>query len=258
MRRKILCIFSCGLIILLLNPLISAQADREEEKDTEEETDSPTFVNVGKELFKGQLANAQLLSEALHSVVKKDENEPKMDDDKEWSEFDGDLDQLMDEDLDPGSWQIPIEIPQREVLKGLEEGNLTCKYFLGIKQLLGTPMVTKNVSLAIETLQDAADAGHPHANSALGFIHSSGYGVPISLQKGFLYHAMAAGGGSYQSQMALSYLYARQQVKKSIQVLKSFQVLTDSHFRKTIRPSNFTQDWLPKLLQSTMSFAVLL
>lgn len=127
----------------------------------------------------------------------------------EWDEF-GDSDDLRDEDLDPGSWRQMLA--QEQVEGGSNRDDV--QYARGVRKMVdgigdGDPDVLKE---AVQDLQVAADRGHPHAQSTLGFLHGSGYGMDKDDAKAYLYHYFAAEGGNFQSKMALAYSYSRQQV----------------------------------------------
>ena len=130
-----------------------------------------------------------------------------------------DVDELVEKykqgDLDPGSWRSAIEAPLEQTRQAVRAGDPPSLYAMGIKRLLGAPGVSRNVPQAIDLLQMAADSGFAHAQSALGFLHASGYGVPVDGVKAFLLHSFAARGGSFHSKMALAYMYLRQKVRKA-------------------------------------------
>ncbi|CAM6095755.1 unnamed protein product [Calypogeia fissa] len=127
----------------------------------------------------------------------------------EWDEF-GDTDDLRDEDLDPGSWRQAQGQEQAEGGSNRDD----VQYARGVRKMVdgigdGDPDVLKE---AVQELQAAADRGHPHAQSTLGYLHASGYGMDKDDAKAYLYHYFAAEGGNFQSKMALAYSYSRQQV----------------------------------------------
>ncbi|KAL2607406.1 hypothetical protein R1flu_025979 [Riccia fluitans] len=146
------------------------------------------------------------------------------DSNQEWDEF-GDNDDLKDEDLDPGSWRQVLEreqgkgasdiedIMELERVKGGPDRD-EILYEKGVRNMVdglaeGDPVL---LAEAISELRKAADGGHPHAQSTLGFLHGSGYGIEKSDAKAHLYHHFAAEGGNFQSKMALAYSYHRQQL----------------------------------------------
>ncbi|KAG6551776.1 hypothetical protein Mapa_006593 [Marchantia paleacea] len=128
---------------------------------------------------------------------------------QEWDEF-GDADDLKDEDLDPGSWRQALDLEQAE--GGSHRDDV--QYGKGVRKMVqglgdGDPAL---LAAAIADLRVAADRGHAHAQSTLGFLHGSGYGMDKSDAKAHLYHHFAAEGGNFQSKMALAYSYHRQQL----------------------------------------------
>ena len=138
-----------------------------------------------------------------------------------------DVDDLVEKykqgNLDPGSWRSAIEAPLEQTRQAVRAGDPSSLYDMGIKRLLGAPGVSRNVPQAIDLLQMAADSGFAHAQSALGFLHASGYGVPVDGVKAFLLHSFAARGGSFHSKMALAYMYLRQKVRKEAGVMEAWE-----------------------------------
>eukprot|EP00271_Cylindrocystis_brebissonii_P006534 TRINITY_DN19309_c0_g1_i1.p1 TRINITY_DN19309_c0_g1~~TRINITY_DN19309_c0_g1_i1.p1 ORF type:complete len:740 (-),score=130.61 TRINITY_DN19309_c0_g1_i1:357-2576(-) len=184
-----------------------ADAEPEGEADTPEEgeEDNPVTLRIPLNLIKGE-DGVLRLQQDLVKLIEADQSEAGLEY-AEWDEFGTDLDEYLDLDLDVGGWKSAVD----EVIKGAEAGHVASIYTLGVKQLLGAPGVQRNVVQAMETLSRAAEEGHPHAQSVLAYLHASGYGVPLSEAKAFMYHTFAAKGGSFQSKMALAYSYLRQQ-----------------------------------------------
>uniref|UniRef100_A0A0D6R345 DOD-type homing endonuclease domain-containing protein n=1 Tax=Araucaria cunninghamii TaxID=56994 RepID=A0A0D6R345_ARACU len=146
----------------------------------------------------------------------------------EWDEF-GDTENSSEDELDPGSWRnILEETRNRENISA--EDRL---YISGVNKMMfavgeGNPDLLKE---AIEDFQPAADSGHAHAQSTLGFLYASGCGVEQSNAKAFLYHHFAAEGGNLQSKMALAYTYYRQQIhEKSVKLYAELAAVAVASF----------------------------
>ncbi|KAL2478893.1 ERAD-associated E3 ubiquitin-protein ligase [Forsythia ovata] len=99
---------------------------------------------------------------------------------------------------------------------------------------------------AASEIEVAAAAGHPHAQSVVGFWYNMGMTRERSQAKAFLYHSFAAEGGNMQSKMALAYTYYRQDMKdKAVKLyaelaevaVNSFLISKDSPI-ETIRIHN--------------------
>lgn len=127
-----------------------------------------------------------------------------------WNEFGNDIEEYFGQELDPGSWQSVIDSPV-DLSIPEETMNASQLYSLGVHRMFGLKSLQKNISLAAKLFQIAADQGHPHAQSALAFLHVNGYSKPMNQVKGFLYHTFGSSGGSFQSTMALAYSFLRQQ-----------------------------------------------
>eukprot|EP00897_Mesotaenium_endlicherianum_P008175 jgi/Mesen1/7386/ME000382S06586 len=126
-------------------------------------------------------------------------------------EFGADAEGGVREELDAGGWKQLMATPHKEAVEKAEGGDAEASYTAGVQCMLGTPGVSRDIPAALGFLQRAADSGLAHAQSALAFLHASGYGVELSSAKSFLLHSFAASEGSYQSKMALAYSYLRQQ-----------------------------------------------
>lgn len=112
--------------------------------------------------------------------------------------------------LDPGSWS-PIFEPATAPQVHLEHEG---EYYSSVSKIVkaysrGDERAMEKAASEIEA---AASAGHPHAQSILGFLYGMGIGRERSKAKSFLYHHFAAEGGNMQSKMALAYTYSRQEV----------------------------------------------
>ncbi|KAM3268808.1 ERAD-associated E3 ubiquitin-protein ligase component HRD3A [Capsicum chacoense] len=112
--------------------------------------------------------------------------------------------------LDPGSWS-PIFEPATASEDHLEHEGV---YYSAVSKIVkaysrGDERAMEEAASEIEA---AAVAGHPHAQSILGFLYGMGIGRERSKAKSFLYHHFAAEGGNMQSKMALAYTYSRQEM----------------------------------------------
>ncbi|CAI7788393.1 unnamed protein product [Closterium sp. NIES-54] len=124
------------------------------------------------------------------------------------------VEKYKQEPLDPGSWRTAVEMPLADVRRSAEQGDAEALWALGVKRLVGAGGrggVARDISKALMLLERSAEKGFPHAHSALGFLHASGYGVPLNQVKAFLHHTFAASGGSVHSKMALAFSHLRQQ-----------------------------------------------
>ncbi|XP_057828091.2 ERAD-associated E3 ubiquitin-protein ligase component HRD3A [Cryptomeria japonica] len=151
-----------------------------------------------------------------------------MEDSEEWDEF-GYSEDRSEEELDPGSWRRVLEdASSNENISA--DGRL---YVSGLNKMMfavseGDPELMKE---AVTDLQLAADGGHAHAQSTLGFLYGSGNGVDQSDAKAFLYHHFAAEGGNFQSKMALAYIYHRQQMhEKSVKLYAELAAVAVASF----------------------------
>eukprot|EP00850_Spirogloea_muscicola_P019081 SM000183S03975 [mRNA] locus=s183:167223:170598:+ [translate_table: standard] len=104
---------------------------------------------------------------------------------------------------DPGAWRLAVDAPLADVRTRAAAGDAAAIAQLGVKRMLGAPG-------ALELLGRAAELGDPDAQSALGFLHGGGYGVPQSRRRALLYHHFAAAGGNWQSKMAMGFAHLRQ------------------------------------------------
>ncbi|CAI6010694.1 unnamed protein product [Closterium sp. NIES-65] len=124
------------------------------------------------------------------------------------------VEKYKQEPLDPGSWRTAVEMPLADVRRRAEQGDAEALWALGVKRLVGAGGrggVARDIPKALLLLERSAEKGFPHAHSALGFLHASGYGVPLNQVKAFLHHTFAANGGSVHSKMALAFSHLRQQ-----------------------------------------------
>ncbi|CAI5513165.1 unnamed protein product [Closterium sp. Naga37s-1] len=124
------------------------------------------------------------------------------------------VEKYKQEPLDPGSWRTAVEMPLADVRRRAEQGDAEALWALGVKRLVGAGGrggVARDIPKALLLLERSAEKGFPHAHSALGFLHASGYGVPMNQVKAFLHHTFAASGGSVHSKMALAFSHLRQQ-----------------------------------------------
>lgn len=78
---------------------------------------------------------------------------------------------------------------------------------------------------AVAEIEAASVLGHPHGQSAMGFLYSMGIGRERSDAKAFLYHYFASEGGNMQSKMALAYTYYRQEVRCFLLFFDFYEVL---------------------------------
>lgn len=139
----------------------------------------------------------------------------------DWDEF-GDPDGSVSyDDHDPGSWrhifqsQIPnnsSSAEQQDQDRGVDPRQFL--YFCGVRGMISAVSSVDPSAMedAVAEIEAAASAGHPHAQSALGFLYSAGISRRQSRPKSFLYHSFAADGGNMQSKMVLAYTYYRQEV----------------------------------------------
>eukprot|EP00850_Spirogloea_muscicola_P018479 SM000169S02734 [mRNA] locus=s169:200091:203563:- [translate_table: standard] len=129
---------------------------------------------------------------------------------------------------DPGAWRLAVDAPLADVRARAASGNATAIAQLGVKRMLGAPGVARDLPQAsgslflrlvfltlwlleaLELLSRAAELGNADAQSALGFLHGCGYGVPQSQRRALLYHHFAAAGGNWQSKMAMGFVHLRQ------------------------------------------------
>ncbi|KAK1325266.1 hypothetical protein QJS10_CPA01g00393 [Acorus calamus] len=136
----------------------------------------------------------------------------------------GDPESRSDEELDPGSWSPLFEpdlfnVPlsnSSSPIDGSGDGegivDEDALYFSGVRGLIsaagaGDP---EAMTAAAAEIDAAASRGHPHAQSALAFLHSSGCARPRNQPMAFLLHRFASDGGDMQSRMAVAYTYFRQ------------------------------------------------
>ncbi|XP_014516535.1 ERAD-associated E3 ubiquitin-protein ligase component HRD3A [Vigna radiata var. radiata] len=135
----------------------------------------------------------------------KDDPGAEPDSSAEWDELgDGDS-HKSEEDLDPGSWRPIFEPPSGDP-QPLSESDAA--YYSAVDKLMsGNPALIEDGAAEIA---DAAETGHPAAQSVLGFLWEMGLLRERSKGKAFLYHHFAAEGGNMQSKMALAYKYTRQ------------------------------------------------
>ncbi|CAI7873353.1 unnamed protein product [Closterium sp. NIES-54] len=93
------------------------------------------------------------------------------------------VEKYKQEPLDPGSWRTAVEMPLADVRRSAEQGDAEALWALGVKRLVGAGGrggVARDISKALMLLERSAEKGFPHAHSALGFLHASGYGVPLN------------------------------------------------------------------------------
>lgn len=112
--------------------------------------------------------------------------------------------------LDPGSWSPIFEpaIAPHDHLGG------EASYYETVSKIVKASSRGDERAMeeAASEIEAAASAGHPHAQSILGFLYGMGIGRERNKAKSFLYHHFAAEGGNMQSKMALAYTYSRQEV----------------------------------------------
>ncbi|CAI5524873.1 unnamed protein product [Closterium sp. Naga37s-1] len=93
------------------------------------------------------------------------------------------VEKYKQEPLDPGSWRTAVEMPLADVRRRAEQGDAEALWALGVKRLVGAGGrggVARDIPKALLLLERSAEKGFPHAHSALGFLHASGYGVPLN------------------------------------------------------------------------------
>ncbi|RAL50102.1 hypothetical protein DM860_007776 [Cuscuta australis] len=128
------------------------------------------------------------------------------------SEFDDFIisDAKPDHELDPGSWS-PIFEPGRDPASQDER---EAAYYLAVRKMVTACSRgdVRGMEEAGSEMEATAAAGHPHAQSVLGFLYGTGMTREKNKAKSFLYHHFAAEGGNMQSKMALAYAYYRQEM----------------------------------------------
>lgn len=128
----------------------------------------------------------------------------------DWEEF-GEPDAISEDDLDPGSWRPIFEPSSSSSALNSSSDSL---YFSGVRSLISASSSGDTAAMdeAISVIETAAFAGSPHAQSALGFVFSTGCMRAKNRAKAHLYHYFAAQAGNMQSKMVLAYTYFRQDV----------------------------------------------
>ncbi|XP_039124208.1 ERAD-associated E3 ubiquitin-protein ligase component HRD3 [Dioscorea cayenensis subsp. rotundata] len=126
----------------------------------------------------------------------------------DWEEF-GEPDAISEDDLDPGSWRPIFEPSSSSSALNSSSDSL---YFSGVRSLISASSSGDTAAMdeAISVIETAAFAGSPHAQSALGFVFSTGCMRAKNRAKAHLYHYFAAQAGNMQSKMVLAYTYFRQ------------------------------------------------
>ncbi|KAL5697355.1 ERAD-associated E3 ubiquitin-protein ligase component hrd3a [Ranunculus cassubicifolius] len=150
----------------------------------------------------------------------------------EWDEF-GDSDSKTEDQLDPGSWR-PIFEPDPSSSSSSSDTNLEVKrYYDAIRGMISA-ISSSDVSLMREgaaEIEDLANQGNPHAQSALGFLYGTGQLRDTSAAKAFLHHHFASQGGNLQSKMALAYTYYRQNMhEKAVKLYAELAEVAVSSF----------------------------
>ncbi|KAG2664683.1 hypothetical protein I3843_16G092200 [Carya illinoinensis] len=134
-----------------------------------------------------------------------------------WDEFgDSDSPHKSEDDLDPGSWQPLFEPASPSHASGSSNTStaLEALYFSGVSKMVSVASSgdTRLMEEAAAEIENSASGGHAHARSVLGFLHGMGLMKQRNKAKSVMYHHFAAEGGNMQSQMALAYSYARQEM----------------------------------------------
>lgn len=147
-----------------------------------------------------------------------------------WDEFgDSDSPHKSEDDLDPGSWQPLFEPASPSHASGSSNTStaLEALYFSGVSKMVSVASSgdTRLMEEAAAEIENSASGGHAHARSVLGFLHGMGLMKQRNKAKSVMYHHFAAEGGNMQSQMALAYSYARQEVCSTLLCLTQIRCL---------------------------------
>lgn len=121
-----------------------------------------------------------------------------------------DSDAKPDHELDPGSWS-PIFEPGTDPVNQDEQ---EAAYYQAVRKMVTASSRgdARGMEEAASEMEATAAAGHPHAQSVMGFLYGMGMVRERNKAKSFLYHHFASEGGNMQSKMALAYAYTRQEV----------------------------------------------
>lgn len=138
-------------------------------------------------------------------------------DSPEWDEFgDSDSPHKSEDELDPGSWRPILEPGLTTPAAGSADpgAELEVRYSSGLSKMVAAASEgdAQVMEEAVAKIEAAANEGHAHARSVLGFLYGMGMMREANKAKAFLYHHFAAEGGNAQSKMALAYTYSRQDV----------------------------------------------
>ncbi|CAI9786898.1 unnamed protein product [Fraxinus pennsylvanica] len=154
--------------------------------------------------------------------------------------------------VDPGSWSDIFESPAcvngTSIINNEDNKDYDGAYCEALRKMLevGSGGGYRVMEEAVSEIEAAAAAGHPHAQSVIGFWYNMGMTRELSQAKAFLYHSFAAEGGNLQSKMALAYTYYRQEMHdKAVKLyaelaevaVNSFPISKDSTI-ETIRIHN--------------------
>ncbi|KAK3036989.1 hypothetical protein RJ639_029978 [Escallonia herrerae] len=164
----------------------------------------------------------------------------------DWDEFDSDS--KPEDELDPGSWR-PVYEPDSSTPAPTGTGPVAdAMYYSGLRKMVGAMSEEEGdpgmMERAVSEIEAAAAGGHPHAQSAMGFLYSVGMAREKNRTKGFLYHTFASDGGNLQSKMALAYTYSRQEMhEKAVKLyaelaevaVNSFLISKDSPVIEPVR-----------------------
>lgn len=115
--------------------------------------------------------------------------------------------------LDPGSWSPLFEPDPNSKIPSPNDGDEVI-YYNGVSKMVEAASRGEFgvMEEAVAEIEAASALGHPHGQSAMGFLYSMGIGRERSDAKAFLYHYFASEGGNMQSKMALAYTYYRQEM----------------------------------------------
>ncbi|CAG0914028.1 unnamed protein product [Notodromas monacha] len=89
------------------------------------------------------------------------------------------------------------------LLQEAAEQNLSAAEKLGWSYLFGDP--ERSIPDAVKWFKLLADKGHPGGHTGLGFLFSTGIGVPVNPAKSLTYYTFGALGGNPFAQMAVGY-----------------------------------------------------
>ncbi|KAK3008901.1 hypothetical protein RJ639_014934 [Escallonia herrerae] len=164
----------------------------------------------------------------------------------DWDEFDSDS--KPDDELDPGSWRPVLEPNSSTPAPTGTDPVADAMYYSGLRKMVGAMSEEEGdpgmMERSVSEIEAAAGGGHPHAQSAMGFLYSMGMAREKNRAKGFLYHTFASDGGNLQSKMALAYTYSRQEMhEKAVKLyaelaevaVNSFLISKDSPVIEPVR-----------------------